>query len=118
VLRAALPPAVEIWRVVDGATVDLDTLLAAGTDRYVLDTGAGGSGISWDHARISVHHARENLIVAGGISAENARSAYGDGVFALDASSRLESAVGIKDRDKIVALIDALREPSRRGIQR
>ncbi len=117
-LRAALPPAVEIWRVVDGATVDLDTLLPAGTDRYVLDTGAGGSGSAWDHARIYVHHARENLIVAGGISAENARSAYGDGVFALDASSRLESAVGIKDRDKIVALIDALREPSRRGIQR
>jgi indole-3-glycerol phosphate synthase/phosphoribosylanthranilate isomerase len=116
--RAALPPAVEIWQVVDGATVDLDALLSGGLDRYLLDTGAGGSGISWDHARISVHPARGSFIVAGGISAENARSAYGDGVFALDASSRLESAVGIKDRDKIVALIDALREPSRRGIQR
>lgn len=117
-LRAALPSSVEIWQVVDGATADLDALLPAGIDRYVLDTGAGGSGISWDHARISVHPARDAFIVAGGISAENARAAYGDGVFALDASSRLESAVGCKDREKIVALIDALREPSRRGIQR
>lgn len=116
-LRAALPSTVEIWRVVDGATVDLDAL-PAGIDRYVLDTGGGGSGIPWDHARISMHPAREELIVAGGISAENARSAFGDGVFALDASSQLESAVGSKDRGKIVALIDALRVPSRRGIQR
>src|SRR6185312_4434040 len=60
----------------------------------------------WRHAR----EADERLVLAGRLGPDNVRAAI-DAVrpWAVDAASRLESAPGIKDHDKVRAFVEAAR---------
>jgi indole-3-glycerol phosphate synthase/phosphoribosylanthranilate isomerase len=85
-----------------------------GGDRLVFDSPGGGTGQPCDWQAVEQHQDKASAFLAGGIGPDNARAAQRTGVYGLDASSRLESAPGIKDHDKIEALFDALRLPDRR----
>ena len=91
----------------------------AGTDgrgghRLLFDHGAGGTGEAFDWSTVAGHPELASAFLAGGIGPENARAAQATGVYGLDASSRLESAPGIKDPERLRALFDALRPTDRR----
>ncbi|GAA4029903.1 bifunctional indole-3-glycerol-phosphate synthase TrpC/phosphoribosylanthranilate isomerase TrpF [Sphingomonas rosea] len=84
-----------------------------GGDRLVFDSPGGGTGEPCDWDAVRAHPDRVRAFLAGGIGPDNARAAQATGVYGLDASSRLESARGIKDHHKVRALFDALRLPDR-----
>lgn len=86
-----------------------------GGDRLVFDSPGGGTGTTCDWNAVAEHPAKERAFLAGGIGPNNARAAQRTVVYGIDASSRLESAPGIKDHAKIQALFDALRLPDRRN---
>ena len=86
-----------------------------GGDRIVFDSPGGGTGTTCDWNAVAEHPARDRAFLAGGIGPDNARAAQRTGLYGIDASSRLESAPGIKDHAKIEALFDALRLPDRRN---
>ena len=80
----------------------------------LLDTaqasGAGGTGRSfpWDTARVVA--ATRDVLLAGGLSADNVADALdASRPFGVDASSRLESAPGVKDENKVRAVVAAVR---------
>lgn len=84
-------------------------------DFHLLDARAagptaqrGGSGVPFDWSLLDERHSRVPLILAGGITADNAAEAI-DRVhpFALDSASGTESAPGHKDADRVRALIAA-----------
>lgn len=85
-----------------------------GGDRLLFDAPGGGTGANCDWDAVTDHPAKASAFLAGGIAPDNARAAQRTGVHGLDASSRLESAPGIKDHDRINALFEALRLPDRR----
>lgn len=74
----------------------------------------GGSGISFDDALLTaVHqqpsHTRPPLILAGGITHDNAQlKIMQHQPFALDVSSTIEMAPGIKDRQKMTTFMQQL----------
>lgn len=114
-LRVRLPRSTEIWavRAVEGNQV------ATGrwADRALFDTSidgeSGGTGLAFDW---DVLKGREDLaaaLVGGGIGPDNAAEAAKLGAYALDVSSRVEAAPGIKDEAKVRALFAALRPKSR-----
>jgi indole-3-glycerol phosphate synthase/phosphoribosylanthranilate isomerase len=84
-----------------------------GGDRLLFDSPGGGTGATCDWNAVAAHPAKGSAFLAGGIGPDNARAAQLTRVHGLDASSRLESAPGIKDPNKIHALFDALRLPDR-----
>jgi indole-3-glycerol phosphate synthase/phosphoribosylanthranilate isomerase len=91
----------------------------AGTDRrgghrLLFDHGAGGTGEAFDWSTVAAHPELASAFLAGGIGPDNACAAQATGVYGLDASSRLESAPGIKDPERLRALFDALRPTDRR----
>jgi indole-3-glycerol phosphate synthase/phosphoribosylanthranilate isomerase len=85
-----------------------------GGDRLLFDSPGGGTGAACDWEAVAAHPAKGGAFLAGGIGPDNARAAQATRVHGLDASSRLESAPGIKDPNKINALFAALRLPDRR----
>lgn len=120
-LRQILPADCEIWNVVhvEGAVPrSFDTA----ADRVVLEprvTGQrGGTGQSFDWRTLDGRLDRDRIIIAGGITPENANAAATVGAFALDVNSGVESSPGIKDPARVSALFDALRVTGRRGIVR
>jgi len=68
----------------------------------------GGTGISFDWALIKDFG--RPFILAGGINAENIRSALYLKPYALDISSGCESAPGIKDHKKVAQVFNILNE--------
>jgi phosphoribosylanthranilate isomerase len=93
-----------------------DTALEREAERFhdarglLLDTYhqevAGGSGETFDWSRVPEKSVLP-LILAGGLSADNVQSAIRQiRPYAVDVSSGVESAKGIKDADKIVAFIN------------
>lgn len=106
-LRAELPPEVAIWKALSVS----DRLPARDlrhVDRYVLDNGAGGSGQRFDWSLLA-GQSLDNVLLAGGLSADNCVSAAQLGCAGLDFNSGVESAPGIKDADKIAAVFQTLR---------
>jgi len=117
-LRAHLPPAVEIWAAAAvGADVPPQRL---GVDRTLFDTarngGSGGTGVSFDWARLAGRPDLPSAILAGGLNPDNARAAAAVGAYALDVSSGVESAPGRKDPARLAAFFEALRLPVRKEI--
>lgn len=112
-LRQALPE-VELWGVceVDGADAPVDAL---GVDRIIYDSPGGGTGTAFDWSAIKDRSDLPSSIVAGGISPENARTAAALGAFAIDVSSGVERAPGIKDADRLQHLFAAIRPASRKN---
>lgn len=111
-LRKHLPEGTQIWQA-------LDTTSAASADehgdadRLLFDNGSGGTGESFDWSLIEGHSALSDALVAGGLGAGNARRAAALGCHAIDIGSSVDDAPGRKSADKIAALFETLRTPSR-----
>lgn len=86
-----------------------------GGHRALFDHGSGGTGETFDWNTIADHPALGAAFLAGGIGVDNARTAQATGAYGIDASSRLEVAAGIKDHDKLRALLEALRPQDRKA---
>lgn len=82
-------------------------------DAILIDGSAGGMGESFDWAALVEHKSRTNkpIILAGGLNPENVGQAIRTlRPFAVDVSSGVESAPGVKDRDLIERFCRAVRE--------
>ncbi|HET9427282.1 MAG TPA: bifunctional indole-3-glycerol-phosphate synthase TrpC/phosphoribosylanthranilate isomerase TrpF [Allosphingosinicella sp.] len=114
-LRNLIGAGTEIWAV--SAVGADDPQHRTGADRTIFDTErdgrSGGTGRVFDWSRLGNRAALHRDVVAGGLSAANARAAARLGAYALDVNSGVESAPGRKDPAKVEAFFDALRAPKR-----
>ncbi|MDU5781950.1 MAG: bifunctional indole-3-glycerol-phosphate synthase TrpC/phosphoribosylanthranilate isomerase TrpF [Pantoea sp.] len=106
-LRAALPAGVAIWKA-----LSIKSALPARdwphVDRYVFDNGNGGSGERFDWSLLQDQDLSD-VLLAGGLGADNCVEAARLGCAGLDFNSGVESAPGIKDASKIAAVFRTLR---------
>jgi indole-3-glycerol phosphate synthase/phosphoribosylanthranilate isomerase len=109
-LRRELPPSCEIWTAL---SVGREPLVRRGGNRLVFDNGNGGSGRNFDWALVEGHAELSKALLAGGIGPHNARAAQAFGAYAIDVGSAVDRQPGCKSPEKIAALFDALRPPSR-----
>jgi indole-3-glycerol phosphate synthase/phosphoribosylanthranilate isomerase len=113
-LRGMLPRGCQIWK---GVRMREETVVPpleeTGADRLVLDGyrqgrhGGTGTAFAWD--RIPEGAIRDRIILAGGITPENAAAAARLGCWGLDVASATESAPGVKDPERMGRLFAALR---------
>lgn len=100
-----IPHAGRVWRafrVKDG----IDTAPGAGTEAILLDGPANGISFDWGRAG----GLAEKVIIAGGLDASNVAEAIRVArPWGVDASSKLESAPGVKDHDKVRRFVAAAR---------
>ncbi len=110
----------QIWKAVsvDSKTNTLGDKPQGG-DRYLFDskniTGFGGTGETFNWQSLLDTSAmtsseRENSMLAGGLTPENAFDANQQGFYGLDLNSGVESAPGIKDAQKIALAFAAIRK--------
>ena len=106
-LRAALPATVQIWKAlrIEGHLPARDW---PHVDRYVFDNGKGGTGQRFDWSLLQ-GQTLNNVLLAGGLGADNCVEAAQLGCAGLDFNSGVESAPGIKDARKIAAVFQTLR---------
>jgi indole-3-glycerol phosphate synthase/phosphoribosylanthranilate isomerase len=108
-LKAKLPACVEIWKAY-GVTDAKPELLADNIDRHLLDaqvgTQTGGTGQVFDWSLIGDP---SQIMLAGGLSPENAQQAATLGCLGLDFNSGVENAPGKKDSQKLLAAFSAIR---------
>ncbi len=106
-LRAALPATVKIWKAlrIEGHLPARDW---PHVDRYVFDNGNGGTGQRFDWSLLQ-GQTLNNVLLAGGLGADNCVEAAQLGCAGLDFNSGVESAPGIKDARKIAAVFQTLR---------
>jgi len=105
-----LPRVTRIWRASRSQTLPPGEPVEA----VLLDGPANGITFDWNQAR----GLSEKVIVAGGLDASNVAEAIRIAKpWGVDASSRLESAPGIKDHEKLRRFIDAAMEAGRAGFQ-
>lgn len=72
----------------------------------------GGNGVAFDWRLIEGRHWPVPWLLAGGLTAENVREAIRlTGAEAVDVSSGVESARGIKDPARMTAFVKAARQP-------
>ncbi|ADU69402.1 bifunctional indole-3-glycerol-phosphate synthase TrpC/phosphoribosylanthranilate isomerase TrpF [Pantoea sp. At-9b] len=106
-LRQALPDNVQIWKA-----LSIKEALPARdwphVDRYVFDNGQGGTGQRFDWSLLQGQDL-SNVLLAGGLSADNCVEAAQLGCAGLDFNSGVESAPGMKDASKIAAVFRTLR---------
>ena len=75
-----------------------------GAEALLLDGPANGIAFDWSLAR----PAGLNVIIAGGLDASNVADAIRTvKPWGVDASSRLESSPGVKDREKVRRFVEA-----------
>ncbi|MFL6861381.1 MAG: bifunctional indole-3-glycerol-phosphate synthase TrpC/phosphoribosylanthranilate isomerase TrpF [Allosphingosinicella sp.] len=114
-LRSLLPEAVEIWAA--GAVADSVPPPRPGADRILFDTmvggRSGGTGATFDWARLAGRAELSEAILAGGLNPGNAAAAARVGAYALDVGSGVEAMPGRKDEAKLAAFFEALRVPCR-----
>ncbi|MEO6360052.1 MAG: bifunctional indole-3-glycerol-phosphate synthase TrpC/phosphoribosylanthranilate isomerase TrpF [Sphingomicrobium sp.] len=111
-LRRHLPEGTQIWQAVTVADGP-PTNEHEDADRLLFDNGAGGTGQSFDWSHVERHPRIGDSLLAGGLGAATARQAVAIGCHAIDVGSSVDEAPGRKSADKIAALFEALREPSR-----
>lgn len=114
-LARRLPPGCETWKAITVSRSTPQPFDAA--DRLLFDSGAGGTGTTFDWTLIRDHPALARGIVAGGIGPRNAQAATRLGAHAIDVGSALDDLPGCKSPAKIAALFDALRPASRQGLR-
>jgi len=102
----AAPAGVQVWKAFRVAH-SFDHSLAQGADAVLLDGASNGSSFDWRIAK----GASEKVIVAGGLDASNVAEAIRTAQpWGVDASSRLETAPGIKSHEKVRAFIETARK--------
>ncbi|WP_313084252.1 bifunctional indole-3-glycerol-phosphate synthase TrpC/phosphoribosylanthranilate isomerase TrpF [Atlantibacter sp.] len=106
-LRDALPDEVAIWKALSVAN-SLPARDLQFVDRYVFDNGQGGSGQRFDWSLLAGQRL-DNVLLAGGLGADNCVDAAKLGCSGLDFNSGVESAPGIKDSNKLAAVFKTLR---------
>ncbi|UTJ49237.1 bifunctional indole-3-glycerol-phosphate synthase TrpC/phosphoribosylanthranilate isomerase TrpF [Atlantibacter subterranea] len=106
-LRDALPDVVAIWKALSVAN-SLPARDLQFVDRYVFDNGQGGSGQRFDWSLLAGQQL-DNVLLAGGLGADNCVDAAKLGCSGLDFNSGVESAPGIKDSNKLAAVFKTLR---------
>ncbi|MGE0638930.1 MAG: N-(5'-phosphoribosyl)anthranilate isomerase [Thermoanaerobaculia bacterium] len=82
---------------------------------YLVDTPNpklfGGTGVVWDWSSLRAVRSPRPMLVAGGISPENARRALAEsGATGLDVNSGVEAAPGVKDAGKLRRLFEELHD--------
>jgi phosphoribosylanthranilate isomerase len=97
-------PVIRAVRADDADSVKIADEGAA--DFILLDSGAGGSGITFDWSLIG--EPRKPYFLAGGINAANVARALALKPFAIDVSGGAETD-GLKDKDKIALLVGETR---------
>ncbi len=111
-LRGRLPDTCEIWRALP-VKQSIPETEAEHVDRFVLDSagdkGFGGSGATFDWGLTNRWSSGRPVMLAGGLTPENIREALSLPVTGFDLSSGVESAPGIKDREKIRKLFNIIR---------
>jgi indole-3-glycerol phosphate synthase/phosphoribosylanthranilate isomerase len=117
-LRGMLPAGCEIWKAVrmrEGSEVP--RMNGGSVDRVLLDAWGpeqrGGTGATFTWRGLSEHPDRARFVLAGGITAANARAAGRTGCGILDVSSGVESRPGVKDAGRLRQLFSTLREALR-----
>lgn len=106
-LRAALPEQIQIWKALSVG----ETLPARDyqfVDKYVLDNGQGGSGKRFDWSLLQ-GQTLDNVLLAGGLGADNCVTAAQTGCAGLDFNSGVESQPGIKDARLLASVFQTLR---------
>ncbi|HAS61598.1 MAG TPA: bifunctional indole-3-glycerol-phosphate synthase TrpC/phosphoribosylanthranilate isomerase TrpF [Vibrio sp.] len=110
VLRIQLPKEIRIWKAY-GVSDQKVTRLSRGIDRHLLDAQvgnqSGGTGKVFDWSLIG---STEEVMLAGGLSADNAQQAGQLGCLGLDLNSGVESAPGKKDLVKLQQAFAAIRD--------
>ncbi|EKM7175377.1 bifunctional indole-3-glycerol-phosphate synthase TrpC/phosphoribosylanthranilate isomerase TrpF [Cronobacter sakazakii] len=106
-LRASLPETTAIWKA-QSVSHALPPRNLQYVDRYVLDNGQGGTGQRFDWSLLE-GQTLDNVMLAGGLGADNCVQAAQLGCAGLDFNSGVESAPGIKDSDKLAAVFRTLR---------
>ncbi|EOC1300904.1 bifunctional indole-3-glycerol-phosphate synthase TrpC/phosphoribosylanthranilate isomerase TrpF [Cronobacter dublinensis] len=106
-LRASLPATTAIWKA-QSVSHALPARNLQYVDRYVLDNGQGGSGVQFDWSLLE-GQSLSDVMLAGGLGADNCVQAAQLGCAGLDFNSGVESAPGIKDSDKLAAVFRTLR---------
>ena len=106
-LRAELPATVQIWKALSvGETLPQRNLHHV--DKYVFDNGQGGTGQRFDWSLLQGQDLR-NVLLAGGLGADNCVEAAKSGCAGLDFNSGVESQPGIKDASKLSSVFQTLR---------
>ncbi|MHB9329477.1 bifunctional indole-3-glycerol-phosphate synthase TrpC/phosphoribosylanthranilate isomerase TrpF [Phytobacter ursingii] len=106
-LRKQLPDSVQIWKALSVG----DTLPARDlnhVDKYLFDNGQGGSGKRFDWSLLSGQRL-DNVLLAGGLGADNCVEAAKTGCAGLDFNSGVESEPGKKDAEKVASVFRTLR---------
>jgi phosphoribosylanthranilate isomerase len=100
------PAGARVWKAYRVAD-SLDGSMGHGAEAVFLDSAKNGLSFDWKLAL----NAAPKVIVAGGLDASNVAAAIDIAKpWGVDASSKLESAPGIKDHDKVRAFVKAARE--------
>lgn len=106
-LREQLPLNTQIWKAfsIAGSLPSRDW---QHVDRYVFDQGAGGTGQSFDWSLLR-DQKLDNVLLAGGLGADNCVTAAQLGCAGLDFNSGVESQPGFKDASKIASVFQTLK---------
>lgn len=122
-VRAAVASSCEVWK----AFPVIDTIPSRGkaaADRLLLDGARadrtsterqGGWGISFDWQLVDDYPLKAEVVLAGGLRAENVARAAALQTWALDVSSGVESAPGVKDPTRLVEFFGERRRLPGRG---
>ncbi|WP_162046150.1 bifunctional indole-3-glycerol-phosphate synthase TrpC/phosphoribosylanthranilate isomerase TrpF [Vibrio taketomensis] len=110
VLRTQLPAEIEIWKAY-GVSDQSVQRIPRHIERHLLDaqvgTQSGGTGQIFDWALIGCP---KEVMLAGGLSADNAQQASQLGCLGLDLNSGVENAPGEKDLVKLQQAFAAIRK--------
>ncbi len=102
----SVAPGTRVWRAFRVAA-SWPASLTGDTEAILLDGEKNGVPFDWSLAK----GAAEKVIVAGGLDASNVAEAIRIAEpWGVDASSKLETAPGVKDHDKVRAFVKAARE--------
>ena len=110
-----LPMAAEPGKTAGVFQALIDTYLDAGADGFVLDTktprmfGGSGKKSDWNLAEAIIRgNPGVKILLAGGIDPQNAAEAAALAPWGIDLASGVETAPGIKSKEKIDALFVAI----------
>lgn len=110
-----LPPEAGLESGPEAYLAQIEKYLAAGCGGFILDTkvpkmyGGSGKQSDWKLAGEIISRTGARLLLAGGIGPDNAARAAALGPWGLDMASGVETAPGIKSREKIELLFRVLR---------